>query len=208
MSLSREGTQALYYSLFARYFSTEDPLPESGTGLRVARRYYRIQPDRSERGRERGERSDSGNPFLKRHYTAIPSLYDPGEAAELLLPNRERLEPGAQLRPGDLVEVEFHIQADHALEYLLFEDIKPATCDPDDTSSGWVWAGVWAYRELREQKIAFFAPQIPGGSSWLRYHLRAEGPGELHVLPTLAYAMYSPEYRANTAEMRLVIRDS
>ncbi len=41
----------------------------------------------------------------------------------------------------------------------------------------------------------------------LRYQLRAETPGKFHALPTTGFAMYAPEVRAISDEMRLEIAD-
>jgi hypothetical protein len=61
--------------------------------------------------------------------------------------------------------------------------------------------------ELRDSKVAFFLDRLPQGTRVLRYRIRAEIPGEFHALPTNGYAMYAPEVRAISDEMRLVVHD-
>ena len=67
----------------------------------------------------------------------------------------------------------------------------------------WSWANV----ELRDQRVLFFLSYLHRGQHVLRYRLRAETPGNYHVLPANGFAMYAPEIRASSAGARLVIRD-
>ena len=49
--------------------------------------------------------------------------------------------------------------------------------------------------------------QVARGKSSVAYRMRAEIPGLFSALPTRAYAMYAPELRGNSDEIKLVIRD-
>jgi uncharacterized protein YfaS (alpha-2-macroglobulin family) len=62
--------------------------------------------------------------------------------------------------------------------------------------------------ELRDQKVAFFIGRLPQGTRRLTYRLRAEIPGEFHVLPTNDYARYAPDVQAISEEARFGIRDT
>jgi uncharacterized protein YfaS (alpha-2-macroglobulin family) len=42
----------------------------------------------------------------------------------------------------------------------------------------------------------------------MRYDFRAEVPGKFHALPVLGQAMYVPEIRANSAEIRVNVEDA
>jgi hypothetical protein len=42
----------------------------------------------------------------------------------------------------------------------------------------------------------------------MRYDFRAEVPGKFHALPVLGQAMYVPEIRANSAEVRISVEDA
>jgi uncharacterized protein YfaS (alpha-2-macroglobulin family) len=48
---------------------------------------------------------------------------------------------------------------------------------------------------------------LPRGKSSVSYRLRAEIPGKFSALPTRAYAMYAPELRGNSDEIKLAIVD-
>jgi len=41
----------------------------------------------------------------------------------------------------------------------------------------------------------------------MRYELRAETPGKFHALPVLGQAMYVPEIRCNSNELRVEVLD-
>ncbi len=66
----------------------------------------------------------------------------------------------------------------------------------------------WVYQELRDRKVALFIDKLPEGVWQIRYHLRAEVPGQFHALPVLGQAMYVPEIRCNGAEIRVNVEDT
>jgi uncharacterized protein YfaS (alpha-2-macroglobulin family) len=41
----------------------------------------------------------------------------------------------------------------------------------------------------------------------ITYDLRAEVPGHFHALPVLGHAMYVPEIRCNSGEIRITVND-
>jgi murein DD-endopeptidase MepM/ murein hydrolase activator NlpD len=65
----------------------------------------------------------------------------------------------------------------------------------------------WVYQELRDRKVALFIDKLPQGVWEIRYDFRAEAPGQFHALPVLGQAMYVPEIRANSAEVRINVED-
>jgi alpha-2-macroglobulin len=66
----------------------------------------------------------------------------------------------------------------------------------------------WVYQELRDRKVALFIDKLPEGVWEIRYDFRAEAPGKFHALPVLGQAMYVPEIRANSAEVRINVEDA
>src|SRR6185312_7599677 len=66
----------------------------------------------------------------------------------------------------------------------------------------------WVYQELRDRKVALFIDKLPQGVWEIRYDFRAEAPGQFHALPVLGQAMYVPEIRANSAEIRINVEDA
>ena len=65
----------------------------------------------------------------------------------------------------------------------------------------------WIYQELRDRKVAMFIDKLREGIWEIRYDLRAEVPGKFHALPVLGHAMYAPEIRCNSDEIRVTVRD-
>jgi alpha-2-macroglobulin len=48
---------------------------------------------------------------------------------------------------------------------------------------------------------------LPRGKHSVSYRMRAEIPGKFSALSTRAYAMYAPELKANSDEIKLAIED-
>lgn len=61
--------------------------------------------------------------------------------------------------------------------------------------------------EIRDEKVCFFVRQLTRGKHSLTYRLRAEIPGKFSALPATADAMYAPELKANSDEMKIEIHD-
>ncbi|HYE80236.1 MAG TPA: hypothetical protein VEI97_19845, partial [bacterium] len=84
---------------------------------------------------------------------------------------------------------------------------KPAGFEPLEVQSGWSWEALPAYKEYRDEKVAFFAEHLPRGTHNLTYRVKAEIPGRFSALPTKAEAMYAPELRGNSTEWKANIRE-
>jgi len=165
--------------------------------------------------------------FVRRQYfrlKPVPTLL------EGFIYEKQELAPGAVVESGERIETVLTIESKNNLEYLLFEDLKPAGLEAVAVRSGEplharrlraaaiqgkaapMEAGLagdsrWVYQELRDRKVALFLDKLPEGFWEIRYESRAETPGEFHALPVLAHAMYVPEIRANSAESKLLVRD-
>ena len=108
---------------------------------------------------------------------------------------------------GDLVEIELIIESKNDYEYLMFEDMKAAGFEPVEVRSGYSNNGMGAYMELRDQKVTFFVRSLARGKHSLSYRMRAETPGKFSALPTRGEAMYAPELKANSDEIKISITD-
>jgi len=102
--------------------------------------------------------------------------------------------------------LEFESKNDY--EYIMFEDMKAAGFEPVDVRSGYTANGLGAYMELRDNRVAFFVRRLMRGHNSIAYRMRAEIPGRFSALPTRASAMYAPELKANSDEIKLRIADS
>ncbi len=98
------------------------------------------------------------------------------------------------------------VRYDNDLEYLLFEDPKPAGCEPQQLTSGYSYGSdTYANMELRDTKVAFFTSFLSRGEHVLSYRLRCEQPGTFRILPTAGEAMYSPFVEAISDSGKLTI---
>ena len=170
-----------------KYFTLEEGITAAGNEIFVQREYFR----------------EAKKPTLLKGYI---SEWTP-------------LKNGDQVKSGERVRVDITLEAKNHYEYLIVEDYKPAGFEAAELKSGTTYAQTlnekgentsgqtWAYQEFRDQKVAFFVTQLPQGIHKLSYELRAEVPGEFHAMPDQSHAMYVPEIRANSDEMRLGIVD-
>lgn len=121
---------------------------------------------------------------------------------------RVPLKTGDAAASGDQIEVVLPITSKNVYDYPAFEDMEPARCEPLELPSGGRWAnGLSPHLELRDEKVVFFTGLLEQGTHALRHKLPAETPGKFHSLPATGFAMYAPEVRAISDEMRLEIVD-
>ena len=111
------------------------------------------------------------------------------------------------LKSGDLLEIELLLESKNDYDYLAFEDMKPAGCEPVAVRSGYTYGELCSNMELRDEKVVFFIGWLNQGKHLLKYRMRAEIPGRFHALPTKGFAMYAPELKCNSDEITLKIED-
>jgi alpha-2-macroglobulin len=204
VTIQKSGRGNLYWGAYSEYFSLEEPIKASGNEIAIARRYFKltrkaaVEPEKDDDVSTHNASARRIRPILPR---PIPQSQEPEY-------NRNEIRDGDELQSGDLVEVELTLDAKNDYEYLVFEDMKAAGLEPVDLRSGYAWGdGLSSNVELRDEKVALFVDRLPQGTRVLRYRMRAEIPGRFHALPTNGYAMYAPEVRAISDEMRLNVRD-
>ncbi|HUY36157.1 MAG TPA: MG2 domain-containing protein [Pirellulales bacterium] len=185
--LRKKGRGPLYYNGYATHFTLEDDITRAGLEIKVNRKFYKLVK-------------------VDKKVTARGSR---GEAVEQRVEKyrREELVNLASLKSSDLVEIELEIDGKNDYEYLMFEDMKAAGFEPVDVRSGYHGNALGAYMELRDNRVCFFVRNLARGKHSVAYRLRAEIPGKFSALPTRASAMYAPELKANSDEMKIVIED-
>jgi hypothetical protein len=206
------GTGSLYFAAEARFFSLEEPIKAAGNEIFVRRDYYHLV----------------GHPTLLKGqvYDKVP-LRDgedikSGERVEVVVTVETKNDYEyllfEDLKPAGLEAVE--IQSGQP---LYAQELKSSTAtrkfvdakrpsiekpsviqrNPNTDTTG---RTEWLYQELRDRKVAIFASQLPQGIWEIRYTLRAEVPGSFHALPLMGQAMYVPEIRANSEEVRITVK--
>ena len=187
VELKRKGSGPLYFNAYLTNFTTEDFITKAGLEIKVNRKYYKLTEVRKsiKVAGSRGQAVDQNVEKYERH-----------ELANL-----------AELKSGELVEIELEIDSKNDYEYLVFEDMKPAGFEPVDLRSGYTGNDLGAYVEFRDNRVVFFARTLARGKHSVPYRMRAEIPGRFSALPARGSAMYAPELKANSDELKLGIRD-
>ncbi|HUQ71350.1 MAG TPA: alpha-2-macroglobulin family protein, partial [Planctomycetaceae bacterium] len=187
LEFRKRGTGPLYFNAYVTNFTLEDFIEKAGLEVKVQRKYHK----------------------LTRVDKTVDIAGSRGQAATQKVEKYKRSELAnlAELISGDLVEVELEIDSKNDYEYLVFEDMEAAGFEPVDLRSGYTGNALGAYVEFRDERTAFFVRALPRGKHSMSYRLRAEIPGKFSALPTRASAMYAPELRGNSDEIKLSIVD-
>jgi len=189
VKIARNGRGSLYWGAYLRYFTTAERIEAGGNQIAIRRKYYRLVPE----------------PFTNTRTVWKDGEYVKEEFLDLRH-KREPLEFGAEIASGELVEVELTVEADNNFEYVVFEDPKPAGCEPYRLTSGPSHGGgTYSNIELRDTKVVFFAAWLRQGTRTLSYRLVCEQPGTFRVLPASGEAMYSPFVEAISSSGKMVI---
>ena len=187
VELKKSGTGPLYYNGYLTNFTLEDYITRAGLEIKVNRKYYRLNPVDKEI-KAAGSRGQVVDQKVEKY-------------------EREELADLAVLKSGDLVEIELEIESKNDYEYLVFEDMKPAGFEPVDLRSGYNGNALGAYMEFRDNRVVMFKQRLARGKHSVAYRMRAEIPGRFSALPTRAWAMYAPELKANSDEIKLQVED-
>jgi uncharacterized protein YfaS (alpha-2-macroglobulin family) len=187
VEVRRRGTGPVYFNAYLTNFTLEDPIKRAGLEIKVNRSVYKLIP---------------ANKTIKAAGSRGQALDQKVEKVE-----RKRLTDGDTLKSGDLVEVELEIASKNDYEYIIFEDMKAAGFEAIEVRSGFNGNDLGAFVEFRDERVCFFVRQLARGQNSVSYRLRAEIPGIFSALPTKASAMYAPELKANSDEIKLRIED-
>jgi len=187
VELKKKGTGPLYYNGYLTNFTLEDFITKAGLEIKVQRKYCKLK-EVDKKIKAAGSRGQVVDQKVEKY-------------------DRQEIENLATLASGDLVEIELEIDSKNDYEYLVFEDMKPAGFEPVDLRSGYTGNALGAYVEYRDNRVVFFKRALARGKHSVAYRMRAEIPGQFSALPTRAWAMYAPELKANSDEIKLKVRD-
>ncbi|MDA1087634.1 MAG: MG2 domain-containing protein [Verrucomicrobia bacterium] len=187
IEVRRKGKGPLYMSAYLTNFTLEEFIRKAGLEIKVERQYYRLEPVNK----------------------SIKVAGSHGQALDQRVEKykRVKIENMAELKSGDLVEIELEIESKNDYEYVIFEDMKAAGFEPFEVRSGYTPDGLRAYMELRDERVAFFVRTLARGRHSIAYRMRAEIPGKFSALPARAFAMYAPELKGNSDEIKIRIVD-
>jgi uncharacterized protein YfaS (alpha-2-macroglobulin family) len=184
--VEKYGEGKLYFTSRVMYYSADENIQPRSAGFKVTREYFRLVKQR------KGEE--------------IVYLKQPLNGT---------------VKSGDEILVKVHILSDNNYEYFMLEDPLPSGGEVIRSTQGYKitdeqgyeggslygWRWWWAQRDVRDEKVAFFARYLSSGEHQFSYIVRAEIPGDYHVMPSVASLMYYPEVRGNTNEKLIGIRE-
>ena len=211
------GEGPIYFAAEASFFSLEEPIAPAGNEIFVRRDYYRLVP-----------RETLLKGFV---YDRLPlrdgDYVTSGERVEVIVTVEtkndyeylvfEDTKPAGleavQIRSGESMFAS-QLTSGATVERFGSPDVQPGS--PPEAGvrepgrrdgKGLTGRRRWVHQELRDRKVALFCDKLPEGVWEMRYDLRAEVPGLFHALPVLGHAMYVPEIRCNSSEVRLTVND-
>jgi hypothetical protein len=179
IAIEKTGKGTPAWSFYIRYYAQEEDLQPSKGGIRVERSYARVR--------------------------------NAGGKREL-----EKLSSGAEIVSGDEIEVTLTVSADRNYEWLMLEDPLPSGFEaireyygaPGRHGHGrHTWGWWYSRKEFRDEKVSIAMTTLGRGTHTATYVMRAETPGDFHVLPAGVFNMYHPEIGGNSAEFRLRVVD-
>ena len=86
--------------------------------------------------------------------------------------------------------------------------MKPAGFEPVDLRSGYNGNDLARLHGVpRQPRGVLHRGRLARGKHSVTYRMRAEIPGQFSALPTRAWAMYAPELKANSDEIKLKVED-
>lgn len=188
VELRKKGDGPIYFNAYLTNFTMEDFITKSGLEVKVNRKYYKLERDKEATVKERGSRGQAADRKVEKY-------------------KRIELKSGETLKSGDLVEVELEIDSKNDYEYLLFEDPRAAGFEPMAVRSGYGGNEMGAYMEVRDDRVCFFVRSLARGKHSVSYRMRAEIPGTFSAMPAKASAMYAPELKGNSDEIKVAIVD-
>lgn len=217
----RGGSGSVYFAAQAKFFSLEEPLKAAGNEIFVKRDYYRLagyptllKGYKYDRVLMRdGDTLKSGDRVevvvtieAKNDYDYL--LFEDLKPAGMETVQVRSGEPlyAMQLKASAVERKHGELGTDKVAKRVAGGQVKrppiPLPESPDYTGRS-----SYVYQELRDRKVALFISKLTQGVWEIRYTLRAEVPGSFHALPVLGQAMYVPEIRCNTDELRLRVED-
>jgi uncharacterized protein YfaS (alpha-2-macroglobulin family) len=187
LELKKSGKGPVYFNAYLDFFTLEDFIKKEGLEIKVRRKVYRLKKE-EKKIKDVGSRGQVVDRKVEKY-------------------SRQPLQNLASLKSGEMVEVELEITSKNDYEYIVIEDMKAAGFEPMEVRSGYNGNEMGAYVEFRDEKVSFFVRRLARGTHSVSYRLRAEIPGRFSALPSRAYAMYAPELKANSDEIKLVVID-
>jgi uncharacterized protein YfaS (alpha-2-macroglobulin family) len=190
VTIEKSGAGKLYASARLNYYATGPAIRSADAGFKVERTYFTLRRDRK----------DGRYIYTKQPFTGT-------------------------VKSGDEIFVKVKIVPDSRYEYFMLEDPLPAGCEVVTSTEGYEipgengysrgkepypyysWNWWYADRDVRDEKVAFFARDMQPQTYEFSYIMRAQIPGSYAVMPSVGALMYYPEVRGNSDALAVRITE-
>lgn len=189
IKIEKSGAGKVYVSSDLRYYTSEGVIQPRENGFRVHKEYFKLE--------KYTKYNDDKIMYRKRYFDG-------------------------QVKSGDEILVKVKVEAkDKDQQYFMLEDPIPAGCEvvKDDWAfnieeekdyTGWDyywWRWWYADKDIRDNRVTFFATYLYGDTYEFTYILHAQIPGKYNVIPATGMLMYYPDVRGSSEELKIEITD-
>jgi uncharacterized protein YfaS (alpha-2-macroglobulin family) len=187
--IEKSGKGKLYFSSVTSYFDNTGKVDAAENWFRVEREYYKLEKYESY--------SEDKITYRKKYFSG-------------------------EVQSGDIIFVKLRVfTREENLSYFMLEEPLPAGCEvvkddwayniedeKDYTGYTYYWWRWWyADKEVRDNRVTFFATYMYGNEFEFSYIMRAQIPGDYTVNPARAMLMYYPDINGNTTDIKMKITD-
>lgn len=187
--IEKTGNGKVYFSSATTFYTAESQVPAYENGFRVEREYSIL---------EKYESYNENKITYRKNYF------------------------NGNVYSGDVMLVKVRVYTkDKDLTYFMLEDPIPAGCEVVDDDwayniegekdfSGYdyyYWRWWYADKEVRDDKVTFFATRLFGDVFEFSYIIRAQIPGNYNVNPSVGSLMYYTDVNGNSPSMLMNILD-
>jgi len=185
ITIEKDGSGKLYYSLFLKYFLEEDPIKPKSSGISISRRYSKTS-------------AMSGEEIN------VTLTIDVSEDTEYII-LEDPIPAGCEVVQAELNAVPYP-RYDYGYDYGYDVAEVAVAVAPMRDSYGY-WPYWYNRREVRDEKVVYFVTYLQPGKNEITYTLRAEIPGSYRVMPAKAWNMYDEKISGHSAEDFLQVAD-
>lgn len=187
--IEKNGAGKVYIASNLTYYTNEEKIMPRENGFRVEREYFKLE--------KYTKYSDNTIIYRKSYFDGV-------------------------VNSGDEILVKVRVSTkENNLQYFMLEDPIPAGCEvikedwaynieDEKDYSGWDyywWRWWYADKDIRDNRVTFFATYLWGDTYEFTYIMRAQIPGLYNVIPSTGMLMYYPDVRGSSEEMRIEIKD-
>ena len=189
ISIEKSGSGKVYFSSDITYYNSNNNIPANETGFRIEREYFKLEKYNS--------------------YSEDKIIY------------RKKYFDGT-VKSGDEILVKLKVHSkDNEYQYFMLEDPLPSGVEvvkddwayqiEEESSYGgynyYYWRWWYADKEIRDNRVTFFATYLGKGEYEFSYILRAQIPGDYVVNPAKGMLMYYPEVNGNSGNLKFKISE-